>query len=157
MASWAVPKGPTLDPAVRHLAVHVEDHPVEYADFEGLIPEGQYGGGDVIVWDRGTWQPVGQDDPARAIEAGNLHFDLHGEKLVGRFVLVRPERPGAQSNQFLLLHKKDAYAVSGWAPDDHPRSVKSGRTNEQVAVAAEAVWSGDLPADEAEIPLGPGN
>jgi bifunctional non-homologous end joining protein LigD len=84
LASWAVPKGPTLDPGKRHLAVHVEDHPMEYADFEGVIPSGEYGGGDVIVWDRGTWEPSGTDDPAAAIAAGELHFDLQGEKLSGR-------------------------------------------------------------------------
>ena len=89
LASWAVPKGPTLDPAVRSLAVQVEDHPMEYADFEGVIPSGEYGGGDVIVWDRGTWAPARTDDPAAAIAAGELHFDLTGDKLAGRFVLVR--------------------------------------------------------------------
>ncbi|MFZ0873617.1 MAG: DNA polymerase ligase N-terminal domain-containing protein, partial [Pseudonocardiaceae bacterium] len=89
LVSWAVPKGPTLDPKARQLAVHVEDHPIEYFDFEGIIPKGEYGGGDVIVWDWGTWQPAETDDPARAIERGELHFDLHGEKLAGRFVLIR--------------------------------------------------------------------
>src|SRR2546423_6063486 len=74
LASWAVPKGPTLDPSVRNLAVHVEDHPIEYRDFEGVIPSGQYGGGDVIVWDRGTWEPVRTDDPAAAIANGEIHF-----------------------------------------------------------------------------------
>ena len=90
LASWAVPKGPTLDPKARVLAVQVEDHPLEYYDFEGVIPAGEYGGGDVIVWDWGTWEPAGRrKDPAAAIQAGELHFDLHGEKLAGRFVLVR--------------------------------------------------------------------
>ncbi|MBV8993119.1 MAG: ATP-dependent DNA ligase, partial [Pseudonocardiales bacterium] len=89
LVSWAVPRGPTRDPKARQLAVHVEDHPIEYFDFEGVIPKGEYGGGDVIVWDWGTWQPSGTDDPARAIERGELHFDLYGEKLAGRFVLVR--------------------------------------------------------------------
>ncbi len=89
LISWAVPKGPTLDPDVRRLAVHVEDHPLEYFDFEGVIPEGEYGGGDVIVWDWGTWTPAPGTDPLQAIGEGNLHFDLQGEKLRGRFVLVR--------------------------------------------------------------------
>src|SRR5213595_44249 len=79
LASWAVPRGPSLDPAARQLAVHVEDHPLEYAGFEGIIPRGQYGGGDVIVWDHGTWTPAHTDDPAAAITAGELHFDLAGE------------------------------------------------------------------------------
>ena len=84
-----MPRGPTLDPKARQLAVHVEDHPIEYFDFEGVIPKAEYGGGDVIVWDWGTWRPSGTGDPTRAIERGELHFDLRGEKLAGRFVLVR--------------------------------------------------------------------
>ena len=91
LLSWAVPKGPTLDPDVRRLAVHVEDHPLDYFDFEGVIPAGEYGGGDVIVWDWGTWDLVEADDPLAAVDAGDLHFDLHGEKLRGRFVLVRTQ------------------------------------------------------------------
>jgi len=94
LVSWAMPKGPTLDPSVKALAVRVEDHPIEYLDFEGVIPAGQYGGGDVIVWDRGTWRPARTGDPAAAIEGGELHFDLFGEKLRGRFVLVRTRRQG---------------------------------------------------------------
>ncbi|HEX9035030.1 MAG TPA: DNA polymerase ligase N-terminal domain-containing protein, partial [Streptosporangiaceae bacterium] len=89
LVSWAVPNGPTMDPAVRRLAVHVEDHPVEYLDFEGVIPAGEYGGGDVIVWDLGTWEPHDTDDPAAAVAAGELHVDVAGSKLSGRLVLVR--------------------------------------------------------------------
>jgi bifunctional non-homologous end joining protein LigD len=81
LASWAVPKGPTLDPDVKRIAVHVEDHPIEYLNFEGVIPAGQYGGGDVIVWDTGTWEPHGTDDPAAAVAAGELHADVYGQKL----------------------------------------------------------------------------
>src|SRR3954467_5120071 len=91
LVSWAVPKGPTLDPAARRLAVHVEDHPVEYLHCEGVIPAREYGGGDVIVWDTGTWEPAKGADPARALRKGDLHVDLHGQKLRGRFVLVRRE------------------------------------------------------------------
>ncbi|TCP55340.1 bifunctional non-homologous end joining protein LigD [Tamaricihabitans halophyticus] len=157
LVSWAVPKGPTLDPTARHLAVHVEDHPLEYADFEGIIPSGEYGAGDVIVWDRGTWEPVDTADPAEAIASGNLHFDLHGEKLAGRFVLIRPSRSTEDGKQWLLLKKKtDEHAHPGWDPEDHPRSVKSGRTNQQVAAAPAALWRGDLPANRAEIPLDSG-
>ena len=94
LVSWAVPKGPTLDPDVRRIAVHVEDHPLEYLDFEGVIPRGQYGGGDVIVWDRGTWEPHATDDPAAAVEAGEFHADVDGDKLRGRFILVRTGGPG---------------------------------------------------------------
>jgi bifunctional non-homologous end joining protein LigD len=153
LASWAVPKGPTLDPKARHLAVHVEDHPIEYADFEGVIPAGEYGGGDVIVWDRGTWRPSNTDDPLAAIAAGDLHFDLDGEKLAGRFVLVRRDRDRSGKEQWLLLHKDDDHAEAGWDPEDHPRSVKSGRTNEEVAADPEAMWHSDRPADEAEVPV----
>jgi bifunctional non-homologous end joining protein LigD len=151
LASWAVPKGPTLDPDVRRMAVRVEDHPLEYADFEGVIPEGEYGGGDVIVWDRGTWQSAETDDPANAVETGNLHFDLYGEKLAGRFVLTR--RRGADPKNWLLLHKHDEHAKADWDPEDHPLSVKSGRTNDDVAAAPDALWRGDLPASEAERPV----
>lgn len=153
LLSWAVPKGPTLDPKARHLAVHVEDHPLEYATFEGVIPEGEYGGGDVIVWDTGTWRPVG--DPTEGLADGNLHFDLDGEKLKGRFVLIRSGPKKSDKEQWLLLHKNDDYARPGWDPEDHPRSVKSGRTNDEVAAAPEALWRSDLPADQAEIQLSP--
>src|SRR5215213_6660524 len=92
LVSWAVPKGPTLDPAVRRAAFKVEDHPIEYIDFEGIIPAREYGGGDVIVWDAGTWAPHDAGDPpdpAAALDAGELHVDLFGQKLRGRFVFVR--------------------------------------------------------------------
>jgi bifunctional non-homologous end joining protein LigD len=150
LASWAVPKGPTLDPSARQLAVHVEDHPIEYLDFEGVIPEGEYGGGDVIVWDRGTWQPTGTTDPAGAIEDGELHFDVRGEKLAGRFVLVRRDPEDRGREQWLLIHKKDDHAHRGWDPERFPHSVKTGRTNEEVAAAPEAMWRSGVPAAEAE-------
>ena len=146
LVSWAVPRGPTLDPKARQLAVHVEDHPVEYFDFEGVIPKGEYGGGDVVVWDWGTWVPAKDEDPLKSIEKGDLHFDLQGEKLAGRFVLVRRDRDGSGKEQWLLLHKNDDAAVPGWDPEDHPRSVKSGLTNNQVASAPSALWRSDLPA-----------
>jgi bifunctional non-homologous end joining protein LigD len=154
LASWAVPRGPTLDPKARQLAVHVEDHPIEYFDFEGIIPRGEYGGGDVVVWDWGTWQPAKAEDPAASIERGDLHFDLRGQKLAGRFVLVRRDRDGSGKEQWLLLHKNDDAAVPGWDPEDHPRSVKSGLTNDEVAAAPEALWRSDLPAAEASVALG---
>ena len=97
LVSWAVPKGVTLDPKVRHLAVHVEDHPIEYLDFEGVIPSGGYGAGDVIVWDRGTWELHGGATDARAaVEAGELHLELHGTKLRGHFMLIRTRRACGQ-------------------------------------------------------------
>ncbi|HEY3485872.1 MAG TPA: non-homologous end-joining DNA ligase [Ilumatobacteraceae bacterium] len=150
LVSWAVPKGPTLDPRARRLAVHVEDHPIEYIDFEGVIPEGEYGGGDVIVWDRGTWEPHGTDDPAKAVRDGELHAEVHGEKLSGRLVLIRR---GDDDRDWLLLHKRDEHAVPGWDPEDHPESVKSGRTNDEVARRPRAAWRSDAPAAEAEIVL----
>ncbi|HJR38490.1 MAG TPA: DNA polymerase ligase N-terminal domain-containing protein [Nocardioidaceae bacterium] len=155
LASWAVPKGPTLDPAVRRSAFRVDDHPMEYLDFEGVIPEGTYGGGDVLVWDIGTWTPHGTDDPAAALKAGELHADVHGEKLRGRLVLVRRDdgSAGSEGEQWLLVHKKDSHAVKGWNPEDHPRSVLSGRTSDQVRADPERLWRSDLPAAEASIDL----
>jgi bifunctional non-homologous end joining protein LigD len=154
LVSWAVPRGPTLDPKARQLAVHVEDHPVEYFDFEGVIPKGEYGGGDVIVWDWGTWSHAKAGDPLKAIEKGDLHFDLEGQKLAGRFVLVRRDRDSSGKEQWLLLHKNDEAAVPGWDPEEHPRSVKTGLTNDQVAAAPEALWRSDLPAAEASQAIG---
>ncbi|GAA1957493.1 hypothetical protein GCM10009798_16130 [Nocardioides panacihumi] len=129
LVSWAVPRGPTLDPAARRLAVHVDDHQIEHLTFEGVIPRGKYGDGDVIVWDTGTWEPIHTDDPAAAVRDGELHAEMYGEKLRGRLVLVR--RDGDEKN-WLLLHKHDEHAVDGWDPEDHPRSVVSGRTNDEV-------------------------
>ncbi len=148
LVSWAVPRGPTLDPDVRRTAVHVEDHPIEYLDFEGVIPRGEYGGGDVIVWDRGTWEPHATDDPAAAVQAGDFHADLFGDKLRGRFILIRRD-----GDQWLLLHKHDEYAVKGWNPEDYPASVLSGRTNDEVKADPERMWRSDLPAAQASVLL----
>jgi len=146
LVSWAVPRGPTLDPKARRQAVHVEDHPIEYLDFEGVIPKGQYGGGDVIVWDIGTWEPHGTDDPAAALAAGELHADMYGQKLRGRLVLVRTSRDREHPDRdWLVLHKNDEFAVPGWNPDDHPESALSGRTNDQVKADPERVWHSDRP------------
>ena len=133
LVSWAVPKGVTLDPKARHLAVHVEDHPLDYFDFEGAIPSGEYGGGDVIVWDRGTWELHGATDAREAVADGEIHVELHGEKLRGRVVLVRTGEASSAKENWLVLHKRDEYAVDGWDPGDHPRSVISGRTNDEIA------------------------
>src|SRR5262247_916688 len=96
LVSWAVPKGPTLDAGQRRMAVHVEDHPIEYFDFEGVIPKGEYGGGDVIVWDWGTWQPEAETpDGRQAVDDGELKFVLSGEKVRGRFTIVRTSGRGS--------------------------------------------------------------
>jgi bifunctional non-homologous end joining protein LigD len=155
LASWAVPKGPSLDPKVRRAAFHVEDHPLEYIDFEGVIPSGQYGGGDVIVWDAGTWRLDKTADPVGAVAAGELHIDLHGEKLRGRFVLVRTKRSSSASEEWIMLHKRDEFAVDGWNPEDHPRSVLSGRTNDEVKADPDRLWRSDLPAARAAVLLKP--
>jgi len=157
LVSWAVPNGPTLDPTVKRLAVHVEDHPIEYLEFEGVIPSGEYGGGDVIVWDLGTWEPHETDDPAAAVAAGELHVDVVGRKLRGRLVLIRRGggQSGGESEQWLLLHKHDDEAVRGWDPEDHPRSVLSGRTNEEVRADPDRIWRSDLPPAQASVELHP--
>jgi bifunctional non-homologous end joining protein LigD len=157
LVSWAVPKGPTLDPNVRRIAIHVEDHPIEYLNFEGVIPAGGYGGGDVIVWDRGTWEPHETDDPAAAVAAGEFHVDITGEKLRGRFILVRTgPAEAAGKEQWLLLHKHDDDAVPGWNPEDYPQSVLSGRTNDEVKADPERMWRSDLPPSEASVAVGRG-
>src|SRR6187397_2317230 len=112
LLSWAVPKGPSLDPKVRRLAVQVEDHPIDYATFEGVIPEGEYGGGTVMVWDRGTWLPE-QNDVNSALKKGDFKFRLFGEKLKGSWVLVRTRGWGGSSKPaWLLIKHRDAYAKS---------------------------------------------
>lgn len=137
MWSWAVPKGPSLDPAQKRLAVHVEDHPLDYADFEGSIPEGNYGAGSVIVWDKGRWVPV--EDPEAGIANGKLLFDLYGYKLRGRFTLVRTggarrKRDAPVSKEWLLIKKPDAFASA--TARLSPHSIHSGRTVEDVAANA---------------------
>jgi bifunctional non-homologous end joining protein LigD len=160
LVSWAVPKGPTLDPGARRMAVHVEDHPIEYLDFEGVIPKGEYGGGDVIVWDWGTWHPEPETpDGRRAVEDGELKFTLTGEKLRGRFTIVRTSgrgtaaRDGDGGDQWLLIHKRDDSSVGGWDAEDHPQSVKTGRTNDEVKADRDAIWISHAPAAVAEIDL----
>jgi bifunctional non-homologous end joining protein LigD len=151
LVSWAIPKGLSLDPSVKRLGVHVEDHPVEYFDFEGVIPAGEYGGGDVIVWDWGTYEPVHIDDPVRAVAEGELHVDLYGQKLRGRFVLIRRGEDRSGKEQWLVFHKRDEHSVTGWDAEQYPASVRSGRTNDEVLAHPEAVWRGDAPAAVASI------
>jgi bifunctional non-homologous end joining protein LigD len=159
LASWAVPRGPSLDPDVRRLAQRTEDHPIEYLDFEGVIPSGAYGAGDMIAWDWGRFEPEGTDDPAAALAAGELKFSIRGEKLRGRFTIVRTGgRRDASGrvrdpSQWLLLHKRDEHAVLGWDPEAKPRSVRSGLTNEEVAADAIPRFTARPPAPEAVVDL----
>src|SRR5688572_5450175 len=143
LKSWAVPKGPSLNPADKRLAVQVEDHPVEYATFEGNIPQGEYGGGSVIVWDRGTWNPE-QDDPAEALRKGKISFTLHGERLKGRWTLFRLSGQESERQPSWMLKKH----ADEHADDDGDRlvrdeltSIESGRSLEQVATSNGATWS----------------
>lgn len=140
LLSWAIPKGPSLDPSVKRLAVQTEDHPVEYGDFEGIIPAGEYGGGTVIVWDRGRWVPEG--DPRKDYARGRLTFGLQGEKLSGSWHLVRT-RGNGKDRSWLLMKSVDASAVRGPRADvvdERPESALSGRTLEQVKADPNRVW-----------------
>ncbi|WP_432972411.1 DNA polymerase ligase N-terminal domain-containing protein [Dactylosporangium sp. CA-233914] len=148
LVSWAVPKGPSLDPKVRRAAFHVDDHPLEYVAFEGVIPAGTYGGGDVIVWDTGAWVPYKDPDPRAALERGELHIELHGQKLRGKFVIVR-----TRGDEWLLMHKRDEHAVDGWDPAAFPRSVLSGRSSDEVKADPHWQWRSELPADRAAVPV----
>jgi len=134
LKSWAVPKGPCLDPAQKRLAIQVEDHPLEYGNFEGTIPAGEYGGGTVMVWDRGTWSPEG--DPEAAYRAGRLKFTLKGEKLNGEWALVRTAQRGSRAPQWLLIKHRDAAArplAKGEILDTLPASAATGRTLDEIA------------------------
>ena len=138
LKSWAVPKGPSLEPLSKNLAVHVEDHPLDYGNFEGNIPKGEYGGGSVMLWDRGVYELLG-DAPANAqIERGDFKFRLHGKKLRGEFALVKMRNRG-KGNEWLIIKKKDAEAKPGWNIEDHAHSVLTGRTQQQIAENLPAV------------------
>ena len=154
LVSWAVPSGPSLDPARKSLAVKVEDHPYAYGWFEGIIPSG-YGMGDVVLWDDGWWErdPEYPDEPAaaKAIEGGEFKFVLIGRKLRGRFLLVRTAKPGADDDQWLLMHKKDDAAVPGWDPEDYPQSVLSGRTNVDIAEGRPGRWAAATSSELAAL------
>src|SRR5687767_3706410 len=140
LLSWAVPKGPSLDPKVKRLAVQTEDHPVEYGGFEGTIPRGEYGGGTVMVWDRGTWSPEG--DPRKAYRAGRMTFSLSGEKLRGRWHLVRTRSKATDDGKAWLLFKSDDAAARSEEQivDQRPDSALTGRTMEQIAQNQDRVW-----------------
>ena len=133
LVSWAVPKGPSLDASVKRLAMQVEDHPIEYGDFEGVIPEGEYGGGTVMVWDNGEWLPE-SDDVDSALEKGDLKFTLRGKKLKGSWVLVRTHGVGGQEGKsWLLIKHKDEFASKKDITLEEPRSVISRRLLRDIA------------------------
>jgi bifunctional non-homologous end joining protein LigD len=132
MLSWAVPKGPSLDPANRRFAMQTEDHPIEYNQFEGVIPEGEYGGGTVMIWDRGTWEPE-VEDVDQALAKGDLKFTLHGQKLRGSWVLVR-----MRQRQWLLIKHRDKVASTLDITVAKPRSAVSRRTLAGIARSAGA-------------------
>jgi bifunctional non-homologous end joining protein LigD len=133
LLSWAVPKGPSLDSSVKRLAMQVEDHPVEYASFEGVIPEGEYGGGTVMVWDEGTWTPESPDVNA-ALAKGDLKFKLHGKKLQGSWVLVRTQGWGSSSGKsWLLIKHRDQYTSTKDVTIEKPRSISSNKLLAEIA------------------------
>jgi bifunctional non-homologous end joining protein LigD len=155
LKSWAVPKGPSLDPGQKRLAVHVEDHPLDYAGFEGIIPAKQYGGGTVLLWDQGYWEPIG--DPASSYRRGRLKFTLHGEKLHGIWNLVRMGGRGeAGKENWLLIKEKDKEARRGkqsQVTDRLTNSVASGRTIEQIASGDHAVWQSNRSSTPSKPPV----
>src|SRR5437868_1806321 len=147
LKSWAVPKGPSLDPADKRLAMQVEDHPVSYFDFEGIIPEGNYGAGTVMVWDVGTWEPLSpvpvngeyvpgsEAEAAAMIKKGDLKFRLHGKRLNGDFALIhiKARRPGSKGNEWLMIKKHDKYVDEQFDIEKYDKSVLSNQTMAQIA------------------------
>jgi len=133
LKSWAVPKGPSLDPADKRLAMQVEDHPVSYFDFEGIIPEGNYGAGTVMVWDTGIWEPVG--NASEMLAKGDLKFELNGKKLKGSFVLahMKSRRPGTKGNEWLLIKHRDEFVQPGYDIDKYDYSVLTQRSLNEIA------------------------
>ena len=154
LKSWAVPKGPSLDPSVKRLAMMVEDHPMDYRDFEGIIPEGNYGAGTVIVWDTGTYHPIEEFPDKKSQEKhllgslhkGDLKFVLKGKKLKGEFVLVHTK--GMGENSWLLIKHKDKYA-SKEDITEKDKSVQSGKTIEKIAASSKKVWQSNRQAKPA--------
>jgi bifunctional non-homologous end joining protein LigD len=145
MKSWAVPKGPSYDPAVRRLAMEVEDHPIEYNQFEGTIPKGQYGGGTVMLWDKGTYEPEsggGEDALRRGYEKGDLKISMHGARLEGGWVLVRMRRGDSGKAQWLLIKHRDNTADAQYdVTAEGTTSVATGRTMEEIATRRSRVWN----------------
>ncbi len=157
LLSWAVPKGPSLDPAVKRLAMHVEDHPIDYANFEGVIPAQEYGGGTVMIWDYGTWEPE-VPDVDQALAKGDLKFELHGRKLQGSWVLVRTRGFGSSKGKtsWLLIKHRDAYSSDRDITAEKPYSAVSHKLLAGIARDnggnVEQAATGDPPAREPATP-----
>jgi len=169
LRSWAVPKGPSLDPEDKRLAVLVEDHPLEYFDFEGVIPKGEYGGGTVMLWDWGTWEPLDTKrpeqphDPEESFASGEVKVVFHGQRLNGAFTLVKTGGRGRRATagrgagagrdaaetapdpNWLLIKKTDDFSVPGWDAASEDRSVHTGRTMEEIAAGREVIWLSNVP------------
>jgi bifunctional non-homologous end joining protein LigD len=156
MKSWAVPKGPSYDPAVKRLAMEVEDHPIEYNTFEGTIPKGQYGGGTVMLWDRGTYEPEsggGEEALREGYKRGDLKIILHGKRLQGGWVLVRMRRGEGDRAQWLLIKHRDENADSAYdVTAEVMTSVASGRTMEEIASRNGRVWNSNRADDDQAGP-----
>jgi len=151
LASWAIPKGPSFDTHERRLAMHVEDHPYEYRTFEGVIPKGSYGAGEVIVWDEGTYKLAEGTDPVAEIAKGKIKFILRGKKLHGMFSLVKIKaRDGERGEPWLLIKDRDEYVDPKYDPEDHPESARTGKTLAQIAAGTKPkTWKSDRPAANA--------
>lgn len=157
LLSWAVPKGPSLDPSVKRLAMQVEDHPIDYADFEGVIPSDEYGGGTVMVWDIGTWEPE-VPNVDEALRKGDLKFQLYGKKLQGSWVLVRTRGFGSRSKpSWLLIKHRDAYASDEDVTVEEPKSALSHRLLADIARDGhgnvEQAATGDPPSSDGSTPV----
>ena len=166
LKSWAVPKGPSLDPADKRLAMQVEDHPVSYFDFEGIIPEGNYGAGTVMVWDVGTWEPLSPEavngkylpgteaEAAAMLKKGDLKFRLHGKRLKGDFALIhmKARRPGSKGTEWLLIKKHDEHVAENFNIDEYETSVLSGKTMAQIAGDEDsAEWKSSKKASRGKV------
>jgi bifunctional non-homologous end joining protein LigD len=154
LKSWAVPKGPSYDPSVKRLAMMTEDHPYDYAAFEGVIPEGNYGGGNVIIWDNGTWELTEPDDPVKGVESGKLAFRMYGKKMFGEWALVKIKgRPGSKGNEWLLLKHRDGFASTEVDVTElAPRSVVSELTVEEIGAVSKRTWQSNRQASSAHAP-----
>jgi len=152
LKSWAIPKGPSYDPSVKRLAMMTEDHPYDYAAFEGVIPAGQYGGGNVIIWDIGTWELTEPEDPVKGVKSGKLAFRMYGKKMFGEWALVKIKgRPGSKGNEWLLLKHRDEFASEEVDVTElAPRSIVSELTVEEIGGVSHRTWQSNRSASSAD-------